>query len=68
MNPYFKDVKDGKHKNLIDAVYLAYFEGDLPKSCIGSEVLFEESIYKSLWKSEKISIEHQGKYIGTVYF
>lgn len=36
MNPYFKDVKEGKHKNLIDAVYLAYFEGDLPESCIGS--------------------------------
>lgn len=36
MNSYFKDVKNGLHKNLIDAVYLAYFEGELPKNCIGS--------------------------------
>lgn len=40
MNPYFEGVKNGKHKNLIDAVYLAYYEGQLEKSCIGSEVLF----------------------------
>lgn len=42
MNPYFEDVKKGKHKNLIDAVYLAYYEGHLDQSCIGNEVLFDE--------------------------
>lgn len=36
MNSYFKDVKDEKYKNLIDAVYLAYFEGELAQNCIGS--------------------------------
>jgi len=36
MNSYYQDVKKGKHKNLVDAVYLAYFEGNLPKECHGS--------------------------------